>query len=328
MGGCCGTGSRHSENRPNGGTNNQYQPTLKEQGFVAPGGVGGRWPGGKVYFVIQINPQNVTLYQKVQTAIQKWNQWNQPHCVFIPAVETSTYYVNFIQNDMAPPTSHVGCWKTNNQFISLPTQYQNGTPLRVACILHEMMHCAGFTHEGFDVSTLINMNGIPLGSHDQFSLMKFGHFSNGVYQATQEAQQRADNGDIFSLGDLGAILRLYTNPKKHHGVWHKPCDLRKGCTKETCYCDNCGELPNGVNCGYHGDRQGHWTCCLNEQFESDCSTHPGYWHQKCQRSDCSSRNCYCKNCGNGCQYQGNNSHWSCCNRENKMSECPKTVYRN
>jgi len=49
------------------------------------------------------------------------------------------------------------------------------------------MHCVGFTHEGYDVSTLINMNGLPLGSHDQFSLMRFGHFSNGMYIATQEA---------------------------------------------------------------------------------------------------------------------------------------------
>lgn len=127
-----------------------------------------------------------------------------------------------------------------------------------------MMHCVGFTHEGFDVKSLINMNGIPLGTYDRFSIMKYGHASNGFYGAEGEVQARADSGDIFSLGDLAAVKKLYTDPKRHHGIWHIGCDLRKGCTKNICYCDNCGILANGVNCGYSGDTQGHWTCCINE----------------------------------------------------------------
>jgi len=51
MGGCCGTGGRNSGSSPK-----PYKPNLKEQGFVAPGGVGGRWPGGKIFYAIQINP--------------------------------------------------------------------------------------------------------------------------------------------------------------------------------------------------------------------------------------------------------------------------------
>eukprot|EP00347_Sterkiella_histriomuscorum_P019389 403341815 len=319
MGGCCGT-SRNSSS---------YNQSNKGQGSRAAGlgGIGGRWPGGKIYYKIGINPQNVQLIQKVQIAINKWNQWNQPHCVFVPADINSPYSVSFIQNDMNPPQSHVGCWKTHNSFISLPNQYQNGSPIRVACILHEMMYCCGFTHEGFDVNTLINMNGIPLGAHDQYSIMRYGHFSNGFY-ASPELAMRADMGDIFSMGDLGAVKRLYTNPKGHHGIWHKPCDLSKGCSKTMCNCDNCGILPIGVNCGYVGDMQGHWTCCLNEQYESDCSTHPGYWHAACMEARCTPTRCYCLNCGSGCKYQGRVGHWSCCGRENKMSECPLTVYRN
>jgi hypothetical protein len=46
--------------------------------------------------------------------------------------------------NIANPHSHVGYWKGYQQNICLPSKYPNGILLRNICILHEMMHTAGF----------------------------------------------------------------------------------------------------------------------------------------------------------------------------------------
>merc|ERR1712232_819443 len=51
----------------------------------------------------------------------------------------------------------------------------------------------------------------------------------------------------------------------HIGFWHAECDWSQGCDTNTCYCDNCGH-----GCAYIG-RLAHWSCCLNERFESICA---------------------------------------------------------
>lgn len=45
------------------------------------------------------------------------------------------------------PHSTVGYCKGDLQLICLPPKYPNGGLLRNTCILHEMMHTAGFKHE-------------------------------------------------------------------------------------------------------------------------------------------------------------------------------------
>eukprot|EP00347_Sterkiella_histriomuscorum_P017822 403347849 len=323
MGNICGD-SNHSTTGPSGSRSNQQR-----QMRSVMEGIGGKWPGGKIYYLNLINPQiSEVLYVKVQNAIQKWNQWNAPHCEFVVADITSQYCVNFIENQKGVPESQVGCWRNSQQYISLPQAYANGNPLRVACILHEMMHCVGFRHEGQDIPSFINWNAIPLGGIDQFSLMHLGHQLQGNYPQFPEVQMRADSGDIFSLGDLAAIKILYTQSKRHHGVWHKPCDPRKGCTKTYCNCDGCLTLPNGLNCGYTGEMQGHWTCCLNEEKNSECNTHAGFWHAECYDRKCNDRLCYCNNCINSCQYVGRKGHWSCCLKDYKWAECTLTPFRN
>jgi hypothetical protein len=56
---------------------------------------GGRWPEGKIYYTMLISPSSIPLYNKVQTAIRKWNEYNGPHCVFVESMGNE-YYVNFI----------------------------------------------------------------------------------------------------------------------------------------------------------------------------------------------------------------------------------------
>jgi len=52
----------------------------------------------------------------------------------------------------------------------------------------------------------------------------------------------------------------------HTGFWHAPCE--RGCTEDTCYCNNCGG-----GCTYEGSK-GHWSCCNQEKFRSKCLHSP------------------------------------------------------
>ena len=73
------------------------------------------------------------------------------------------------------------------------------------------------------------------------------------------------NERTFSAGDLRGIKALYTYNKEHHGEWHNPCS-NSLCDAISCYCNSCGPLHGGVNCGWSGkpNSNGHWTCCLDD----------------------------------------------------------------
>jgi len=71
--------------------------------------------------------------------------------------------------------------------------------------------------------------------------------------------------------------------------------------------------------------KGHWTCCLNEVYNSSCVNHSGFIHAKCSDPRCNDKICFCNNCGTGCTYVGSKAHWSCCNSENEKSSCTKAV---
>ncbi|CDW84218.1 zinc metalloproteinase nas-7 [Stylonychia lemnae] len=316
MGNICGDNhdlgwdSRSNKNRPNFNMH----------------GMARRWDGGKIYYLNLVNRANEELYFKVEAAIQKWNQWNGENCQWVIASMDTPYCVNFVDAAVPfDPKSSCGCWKKQDQTIQLSKTYQNGQPIRVACILHEMMHTAGFRH-GDNYQGITNYNSVPLGANDPYSLMNLGHVVQGNYPNNPEVLSRADSGDIFSKGDLQAIKLLYKYPKQHHGIWHRPCNPNK-CTKDFCHCNSCGLMPNGVNCGYTGTMQGHWTCCLNEEQDMHCGNHTGFWHAPCTEYECTDIYCICRNCSTSCFYRGKKGHWSCCLKTEEWAECTQSPYK-
>ena len=146
------------------------------QGYSKTAQMGTRWPNGKIFYLILIDPNvHPKICDIISLAIVKWNQWNGPHCLFVMADETTPYCVNFLIDGSRAFKTHVGNWKSIEQMIIIPPQHANSQALTVACVLHEMMHTAGFRHESITDPSLVNQNGLPLGKIDPFSIMHLGH---------------------------------------------------------------------------------------------------------------------------------------------------------
>jgi len=276
------------------------------------------------------------LLNEVYKAIYDWNSTNWPYCIFVDITkEPSTYFVTFIENvEAQTPGARVGCWFNQTQEIILPPAYygKSTNKIRVECILHEMMHCAGFEHEHSrldrDFHCQVTSNdpnysrkAIGIGNYDYCSLMHYTEISGNLSFKYQELKDKADKSTTFSAGDKALIKIFYSQPGIHHGDWHNACDMTI-CTKTACACGSCGPLgKGGANCGFWGET-GHWTCCMEETKNSKCkTTHSGFWHAKCVREKCTPKDCFCDNCIGGCQYQGSEAHWSCCCKEQFDSEC-------
>jgi len=302
------------------------------------------WKDAIIPYVIDENVSN-DLKIMIQNAISEFHtktfiKWKD---------KTNDFqdYVMFVQNNQRSPHTQVGCCRKGKQEISLchPTYPNVKSKLKVACILHEMMHTLGFIHEHqrndrdkhitLEEKSLEDDNfvkdGVPLGQYDYKSLMHYGD-GVGFKCNNNELSSSADKSLTFSQLDLAGIRRIYGKEiyknvqRPHFGEWHKGCTSNK-CTDKSCCCNACGQLPGGINCGYIGFK-GHWTCCMNEN-ENNLECHPshtGFWHMACEDPKCTSELCYCKSCGGGCTYNGNKAHWSCCNKEEFDSECPSSPY--
>lgn len=62
--------------------------------------LGSRWPNGKIFYLILIDAQqHPEIFEAVNTAILKWNQWNGPHCLFVMADEHTPSCINFLVDD-------------------------------------------------------------------------------------------------------------------------------------------------------------------------------------------------------------------------------------
>ncbi|CAG9311900.1 unnamed protein product [Blepharisma stoltei] len=124
-----------------------FQGNYKEEGFNDLNNIYQLcWPNGEIFFKIEIF-ESQALLEKVYEAINHWNRVNFPHCVFKLASNQS-YWVTFIQDKSGGcPKADIGCLHIQDQVISLPEFYPDGSEVLEECILHEMMHCAGFRHE-------------------------------------------------------------------------------------------------------------------------------------------------------------------------------------
>jgi len=294
------------------------------------------WPDGKIYYKI-IPFATPLLFEKLQLAIKGWNDILAPVCEY-QEVDTNTsgvHCVTFEEISDGNPIAIAGYKPGNEQSIKLPAIYSNGKPLTIECILHEMLHCAGFQHEQLTEGknphclvenrelpmTIAQDTGcIPMGKIDFYSLIRYGP----GFAKAKDFLAPTFNKHTISAADRAIIRTFYGNQGTHHGDWHQPC-CSDACTDQICLCDSCGRLPGGVrggvNCGYVG-LSGHWSCCMSEIKESKCkTTHGGYWHAKCVGSKCSQEGCVCYNCGGGCPYEGSTGHWNCCSQETFDSVC-------
>lgn len=292
----------------------------------------GMWPNGLIYYKID-DLKSDKLKKKVLKAIDEFNKVTI-HCIFTPASKDQKYFVKFIRDDTKNPWSHVGCQYLDGQIISLPEKYPNSSAtLKVTCILHEMMHTVGFGHEhcrndrDFHCQVLpdkvndhnYQKRGYDIGSYDYRSVMHYGDQA-GIKASNKELANLADNGESLSQGDRDAIRLLYSPPGTHHGEWHMKCPST--CTEKSCGCGNCGLIRGGIHCGYAGT-EGHWTCCMSEERNSECKIdHTGVWHAECQKfNECRTGFHPCGNCGGGCRHIGIKAHWSCCNEEDFNAKC-------
>lgn len=306
--------------------------------------IGGLWPNGKIYYKIGDFANNsdsssgsLNILERARQAISEWNAVNRSYCEFVNIdVHPNNYYVTFQQVYDGTPSAHFGCWHDQTQMIQLPETYPYGSNVTIACILHQMMHCAGFKHahphQERDIDCTpdskfhnFSANAVGIAQYDQYSLMHYEEFPSPIFKS-KDVKRLVDQSPSFSTGDRAALKILYSPKGTHHGEWHKPCDSLK-CHEISCFCGNCGLLEGGVCCGYWGNK-GHWTCCMNEVEDSMCSTtHNGFWHAQCIKMKCTKGVCYCRNCGGGCTYRGSEGHWSCCNQETFKSDCKNKLKR-
>jgi len=216
--------------------------------------------------------------------------------------------------------------------MNLPyPNYPTGGELRLICVLHEMCHTVGLEHEHSRPdrdshikitceTTNINFcskNLIAFGHYDYYSIMHYGHGS-GWTSKKRELCTVADTSHTFSAGDISVLRYLYGQGNRpHRAEWHNSCSSE--CSTTLCSCGACKPVGN-LNCGYMGS-VGHWSCCMNEQKESDCSTHSGFWHLACYDKRCTKTMCSCNSCGGGCDYIGTKAHWSCCGNDILDSVC-------
>ena len=115
--------------------------------------MGGLWPNGKIYYKLGSFAENSSFIESPDI-LERPNKplengiVNGLYCELVNIKDKPNhYYVTFQQVYSGTPRAHVGCWYDKEQTIELPETYPSSSKVRIACILHEMMHCAGFKHE-------------------------------------------------------------------------------------------------------------------------------------------------------------------------------------
>jgi len=296
---------------------------------------GGLWPNGEVYYRF-----NESVSEDLKTffnsAIGEFKKHNIPIIWIHDHSKEKTSYVMILSDNTSNPWSYVGHIGAEQE-LNLPyPNYPSGSPLRLTCILHEMCHTVGLEHEHnrpdsdshitltcdtTDINYSKEMK-FAFGHYDYYSIMHYGH-GTGFTTMIEELKNVADKGETFSAGDISVLRHLYGKGKllPHRADWHMQCG--PNCTTETCSCGACKRVGR-LNCGYSGS-EAHWSCCMNEEYDSQCSTHSGFWHRSCSDERCNDVICYCKSCGGGCTYIGTSSHWSCCGNEEINSICVKLI---
>jgi len=290
-------------------------------------GAGGLWPNGEIYYEYIPNKE-IGMQQLIESAITEWNRVNSKVCRYINRNMKPPEFKGFVKiretEKGIGPRSHVGYWSGGGKEICIPKYYPDDSEVRIECILHEMMHTAGFSHEHcrpdrkdhvtidppkkkenesksqkeleekrWEANFGISTNQM-IGGYDYLSLMHYGH-NAGLKAKNSELTMYADKSKSFSEGDIRAIKILYGPKGTHHGDWVTRNQLD------------------------------YWDCCLSTRFEdSKClSEHTGVWHEKCalMGRGCNEELCACGNCGRGCAYTGSEAHWTCCRETTRDLTC-------